>query len=118
MKKVILIMLIVVAFTSCKTSSLHRGGYHQLNQTQTVLSSDNFIVLGSFTGTATEKILTGNITNKEGIVSQAKSKMLANAKAVGVELVGSRALVNVCVDLIETKKRISATVSAEVIEFK
>ena len=44
--------------------------------------------------------------------------MLEEAKAAGVELIGSRALVNVSVDLIETKKRISATMTAEIIEFK
>ncbi|XGA82096.1 hypothetical protein OEG92_11985 [Polaribacter sejongensis] len=48
--------------------------------------------------------MTGNITNKEGIISRAKAKMLEQAKAAGVELIGSRALVNVSVDLIETKK--------------
>ena len=117
MKRVISILIIAIALTSCRSSSLHRGGYHQLNQTQTVLSSNNFNVLGSFTGTATEKILTGNITDKEGIVSQAKAKMLANAKNAGVELVGSRTLINVSVDIIETKKRITATVSAEIIVF-
>lgn len=117
MKKVIVIALIVSVFTSCR-SSIFSGGYHQLNQTQTVLSSANFEVLGSFTGTATEKILTGNIKNKEGIIAQAKSKMLDNAKSAGIELLGSRALVNVSIDLIETNKRVTATISAEIIEFK
>lgn len=117
MKKIISIIIIAMAFTSCRTS-MHSGGYHQQNQTQTVLSSANFTVLGSFTGTATEKIMTGNITNKEGIVSQAKAKMLEQAREAGIELIGSRTLVNVSVDIIETKKRISATLSAEIIEFK
>ena len=102
----------------CKSPSLYSGGYQQHNQTQTILSGSNFEVLGSFSGTATEKIMTGNITNKEGIVSQAKSNLLKEAKAAGVELVGSRTLVNVSVDIIETKKRITATMSAEIIEFK
>ncbi|QVY65822.1 DUF6567 family protein [Polaribacter sp. Q13] len=118
MKKTFIIIAITAALTSCKTTSLYSGGYEQQNQTQTILSSSNFNVLGSFTGTATEKILTGNITNKEGIISRAKAKMLEEAKAAGVELIGSRALVNVSVDLIETKKRISATMTAEIIEFK
>jgi hypothetical protein len=118
MKKTIFILVIALALTSCKTSSIYSGGYQQQNQTQTVLSSSNFNVLGSFTGTATEKIMTGNITNKEGVISQAKAKMLEQAKAAGIELIGSRALVNVSVDLIETKKRISATMTAEIIEFK
>ena len=117
MKKIIFIIILAVSLTSCR-SSMHSGGYQQQNQTQTVLSSANFTVLGSFTGTATEKIMTGNITNKEGIVSQAKAKMLEKARTAGVELIGSRTLVNVSVDIIETKKRISATLSAEIIEFK
>ena len=116
MKKIILCLAVASLFASCR-SSLHHGGFNQINQTQTVLSSANFTVLGSFKGIATEKITTGNITNKEGIISQAKANMLANAKAAGIEFTGSRALVNVSVDIIETKKRISATISAEIIEF-
>ena len=117
MKKLILSLAVIATLTSCR-SSLHHGGYNQLNQTQTVLTSNNFNVLGSFKGSATEKIVTGNITNKEGIISQAKTKLLENAKAAGVELIGSRSLVNVSIDIIETKKRINATMSAEIIEFK
>ncbi|MEL0650606.1 MULTISPECIES: DUF6567 family protein [unclassified Algibacter] len=118
MKKIILILAVTAAFTSCKSPSLYSGGYQQHNQTQTVLTSSNFNVLGSFSGTATEKIMTGNITNKEGIVSQAKTNLLKKAKSAGVELVGSRTLINVSVDITETKKRITATMSAEIIEFK
>ncbi|MEQ3664069.1 DUF6567 family protein [Olleya sp.] len=117
MKKIILSLSILALFSSCR-SSLHSGGYNQLNQTQTVLTSNNFTVLGSFTGSATTKIITGNITNKEGIISQAKAKLLENAKAAGVSLTGSRTLVNVSIDIIETKKRINATMSAEIIEFR
>jgi hypothetical protein len=118
MKKIVFIIITAFIFTACKTSSLHSGGFQQQNQTQVVLSSANFTVLGSFTGTSTQKIMTGNITDKEGIISQAKANLLEKAKAAGVELKGSRALVNVSVDLIETKKRISATMTAEIIEFK
>lgn len=117
MKKIILSLAIITVLTSCR-SSLHSGGYNQLNQTQTILSSSNFNVLGSFKGSATTKIVTGNITHKEGIISQAKAKLLENAKAAGIELTGSRTLANVSIDIIETKKRINATMSAEIIEFK
>ena len=117
MKRIILSLFALVLISSCR-SSLHKGGYHHLNQTQTVLSEGNFIVLGSFSGTATAKLMTGNITDKEGIISQAKKRLLDQAKSQGVELIGSRTLINVSVDLIETKKRITATVSAEIIEFK
>ncbi len=117
MKKIILPLFALILISSCR-SSLHKGGYNQQNQTRTVLSEANFNVLGSFTGTATEKIITGNITDKEGIISQAKKNLLKQAKSKGVELIGSRTLINVSVDLIETKKRITATISAEIIEFK
>ncbi|RLJ62534.1 hypothetical protein CLV86_2140 [Lacinutrix venerupis] len=117
MKKIILTLAVVATLTSCR-SSIYSGTFNQVNQTQTVLNSSNFEVLGSFKGSATEKIKTGNITNREGIISQAKTKMLENAKAAGVELTGSRALVNVTVDFIKTSKRVNATISAEIIEFK
>ncbi|GEQ85559.1 hypothetical protein ULMS_10670 [Patiriisocius marinistellae] len=118
MKKIILILTVVTLFTSCKTVSLHSGGYNQLNQTQTILSGSNFNVLGSFTGVATDKIKTYNIRDKEGIISRAKSNLLDNAKAAGIDLIGSRTLVNVTYDIIQTEKRITATISAEIIEFK
>lgn len=118
MKKIIFMFAIAALFASCRSSSIHSGGYNQLNQTQTVLSTSNFDVLGSFKGTATYKIKTYNIDGKEGIISLAKKNLLENAKAAGVEMTGSRTLINVSVDVIETEKRISATISAEVIEFK
>ncbi|GER57954.1 hypothetical protein ULMA_00620 [Patiriisocius marinus] len=118
MKKILSLLAIIALCSSCRTPSLHRGGYNQLNQTQTVLSTANFNVLGSFKGTATHKIKTYNIKNKEGIISLAKTNLLENAKASGIDLSGSRTLINVSVDVIETKKRISATISGEIIEFK
>ncbi|EGV42472.2 hypothetical protein BZARG_3058 [Bizionia argentinensis JUB59] len=105
---------------ACRTS-LHHGRFNQLNQlnqTQTVLSSNNFAVLGNFKGIATQKIVTGNITNKEGIISRAKAKLHENAREAGIELTGCRTLVNISVDIIETEKRISATISTEIIEFR
>lgn len=118
MKKIISIIIFTIAFTSCRTASSHSDVSQQQTKTQTILSKSNFVVLGSFTGSASEKIMTGNIKNKKGIISQAKANMLKKAKKEGIELVGSRTLVNVSVDILETKKRITATMSAEIIEFR
>ena len=47
----------------------------------------------------------------------AKQDFLNNARAAGVELTGSRAIVNACVDYITNGDRITVTFSAEIIEF-
>lgn len=118
MKKIISIIILAIAFTSCRTASSHSDVSQKQNKTQTIISDSNFIVLGSFTGTASERIMTGNIKNKKGIIAQAKANLLKKAKRKGVKLIGSRALVNVSVEILETKKRKTATMSAEIIEFK
>ena len=43
--------------------------------------------------------------------------LLANAKASGIELTGSRTLVNITTDLVQNKNRITVTLSADIIEF-
>lgn len=88
-----------------------------MNQTQVVLSNSSFKVLGSFTGVATYKKKVVSVKQKEGIIAAAKANLLENAKAAGIELVGSRALVNITVDVIQNPRRVTATVSAEIIEF-
>lgn len=106
----------LLLISSCKSTS-YTGSIGQVTQTQVVLSGSNFKVLGSFSGTASERIEVIGIKNREGLVAQAKANMLANAKSAGVELTGSRALVNVAVDVIQNDKRVTTTVSAEIIEF-
>lgn len=111
-----LLFVAVVGLSSCKQTSF-AGGYGQLNQTQVVLSNANFKVLGSFAGTASMKKMLLGVKDKEGLIAQAKADLLAKAKAGGAELIGSRALINVTVDLVQNANRITATVSADVIEF-
>lgn len=106
----------VVLLSSCKLTS-YQGNYGQLNQSQVVLSGANFKVLGSFKGVASAKKSKISIKNEEGIVALAKANLLENAKSQGVILTGSRTLINVTVDLIQNPKMVTATVSAEIIEF-
>lgn len=101
---------------SCK-STYYKLDYSQVNQTQVVLSEGNFTVLGSFTGSATENKMKVSIKNMEGILAIAKANLLAKAKSAGVELKGSRALINVSTDMIENNKMVTVTISAEIIEF-
>ena len=116
MKKLLFVFAVASLLSSCKTTS-YTGSLGQVTQTQVVLTGSNFKVLGSFSGTASEKIEVIGIKNRQGLVAQAKANMLANAKSAGVDLTGSRALVNVAVDVIQNKNRVTTTVSAEIIEF-
>ncbi len=108
-----------VLLSSCKPTSF--GGsnafYGQVNQTQVVLNSANFKVLGSFVGTSSSKTSLLSVKDKEGLVTAAKQDFLNNAKAAGVTLTGSRAIVNTCVDYMNNDNRITVTFSGEIIEF-
>ena len=116
MKKIIFLALIASTLTACKPT-LYSGNFGQVNQTQVVLSNANFKVLGSFSGTVTENKMTSSVKDREGIISQAKRNLLANAKAKGIELTGSRTLTSVCVDVVQNSRKVTVTVSAEIIEF-
>jgi hypothetical protein len=121
MKKTFLVLLVLSAlmFHSCRPTAFG-GFYGQNNQTQVILDNANFTVLGSFSGTVTSKrnLRDKKIRDMEGlVVSQAKSKLLENAKASGAELKGSRALINVSNDVVYNRKRLTCTVSGEIIEF-
>ena len=113
------VVLIMAVFPSCRSTRF--GGsnefYGQVNQTQVVLSNANFRVLGSFVGTSTSKVNILSVKDKEGLVTAAKQDFLNNAKAAGVTLTGSRAIVNSCVDFMNNDKRVTVTFSGEIIEF-
>lgn len=111
-----LILLAALLFTSCKVTH-YQGNYGQINQTQIILSGANFKVLGSFKGVASAKKAKLSIRDEEGIVARAKANLIENAKNQGVTLTGSRTLVHVTVDLIQNPKMVTATVSADIIEF-
>lgn len=116
LRSIILICLLGSIFYSCKTTS-YAGEIGQSIVTEVSLSEANFNVLGSFSGTATAKKTAINIKNKSGVVSQAKLNLIENAKAAGVELTGSRTLINVTTDIVENSNRLTCTMSAEIIEF-
>lgn len=121
MRKIIVfaVIIVTVAFSSCKTT--YFGGsnefYGQVNQTQVVLDNANFRVLGSFVGSSTSRTSLLSVRDKDGLVTAAKQDFLNNAKAAGVTLTGSRAIVNSCVDYLNNGKRVTVTFSGEIIEF-
>lgn len=118
MKKIYipLACFILLTASSCKTA-LYDGSYGQVNQTQVVLNNANFNVLGSFTGFVMTKKSSMSIKDKSGLVALAKANLLENAKNSGVELKGSRTLMNVSTDIIQNSKHVKVVVSAEIIEF-
>lgn len=117
MKYFSLVLIIVSSLLACKPT-MYSGHYNQLNQTQVQLNQANFNVLGSFRGIASSKKFGLNVKDKVGLVAKAKQELLQKAKEAGIELKGSRTLINVTVDVVENANRATATVSAEIIEFK
>ena len=115
-KKSLFFIVITIAFLSCKPT-MYVGSIGQVNQTQVVLSNSNFKVLGSYSATVTSKNNKIRIKGMEGLFAEAKAKLLAQAKSEGILLTGSRALVNVTTDVIKNTRRVTITISAEIIEF-
>ena len=121
MKKLLFLLScsIVLGFTSCKP--MQYGGsnayYGQVNQTQVVLDKANFKVLGSFTGKSVANAVSLTVKDKDGLVSAAKQDFLDNAKAAGITMTGSHAIINTCVDYLSNGKKIVVTFSGEIIEF-
>lgn len=119
MKKFVYVCSAVALFLSVNACQMTKYTVSMGNvvNTEVQLTKANFNVLGSFSGTATEKILKMSIKDKAGLISNAKMALLASAKAAGVELKGARTLTNVTVDLVENQMTVTCTVSAEIIEF-
>jgi hypothetical protein len=102
--------------SSCKVIS-YTGYVGQSTQTQVELSEANFNHLGYFTGIASSKKSAFSIKDKAGVISEAKKNLIENAKKAGVELNGSRTLINMTTDVVQNTGRITCTISAEIIEF-
>ncbi len=81
------------------------------------LSDANFKNLGNFIGTATTKKVLFSIKEMEGLGAEARKNLIENAKKAGVELKGARILSNIIIDKLETKDRVTISISADVIEF-
>ncbi len=118
MKNYFFLLLFIgfLGLPACK-STYYNGSYGQLNQTQVILQNSKFNVLGSFTGLATEKKNKTNVKGEVGLIAQAKLDLLEKAKSAGAALTGSRALINVAVDIVENENRVTVTVSGEIVEF-
>jgi hypothetical protein len=116
MKNILLCLFLLISLASCK-SVIYTGDYGQLNQTQVVLSNANFTVLGHFKGVVTEKKVKRSIKDMPGLTARAKEKLFENAKSAGVQMEGSRTLVNVTTDMVQTSSWVTVTVSGEIIEF-
>jgi hypothetical protein len=117
MKRILLIAVVTLSLTSCK-DVLYTGRYGNVNDTRVVLDQANYKMLGHFKGMASGLKFSMNIKNREGVLSLAKTNMLENIKAAGIDLNGrSIAFVNVTTDVVQNTNRLIATVTADVIEF-
>jgi hypothetical protein len=117
MKKVFLMLFATSLFIqSCKPVK-YKAYFDKQNTTEVVLSQSNFKVLGHFTGKAIVKKTT-YFKGSEGLLAKAREDLLKNAEEAGYPLTGSRTLINISVDFIESKTKIKAVISADMIEFK
>ena len=119
MTKNIFVVLIAVSIivSGC---GIHNGLTSNVNnhQTDVVLSNKNFKVVARVEGTAGDRYIFGiGGLDKSGLISNARSKMLAKAQLIGK----SRAIIN---ETVEIKNRFvliytdyTVTVSAYIIEF-
>ena len=114
MKKIFYLICTVAVMSSCATA--YETNYN-VNGTQIEISSNNFEHLGSFTGSATEKRTKASIKNMEGLISRAKKELLENIKSAGIEMNSSKVLINMNVDVIKNYKRVTVTLSADLIYF-
>ena len=114
MKKMLFIVGSLAMLTSCAT--VYQTDYN-INNTTVEISNNNFDYLGSFKGMVSEKRTKATIKNMEGLVSRAKTEMMNEIEAKGIEMNHSKVLINMNVDIIKNYRRITVTVSADLIEF-
>jgi hypothetical protein len=115
MKKILFGILCIGILSSCATAfkTTSTGAY--LNTA--VLSKANFKNLGNYTGVASLKRTKISIKNREGLLALAKKDLINNARNNGVELKGSRTLANICVEEMRNFRRITISISADIVEF-
>jgi len=113
----IVLSICLITLASCKPTKFI-GNYGQINQTQVILSENNFVNHGTFTGIATEKANKANIKDQNGLLTLARQNFLENAKNAGVNMSGSKTLINTNVDVVKNLKRITVSFTADIIEFK
>lgn len=121
MKKKLIIVaclfLTAAMFSSCRTAFV--GNYATLNNSLSFgrTSTPNFKNLGTFYGIGTALVTRVNISNDQGLVAEARVNLMNNIQAAGINMnEGSKMLVNINIEKMQTKHRVTVTISAEVIE--
>lgn len=120
MKKKLIIVaclfLTAAMFSSCRTAFV--GNYATLNNSLSFgTSTPNFKNLGTFYGIGTASVTRVNISNDQGLVTEARVNLMNNIQAAGINMnEGSKMLVNISIEKMQTKHRVTVTISAEVIE--
>ena len=120
MKKIILFALLLTLLSSCY-SAQHLTNYSGIFEVpKVIIDNPNFKILGSFKGKANVYKDMGDIlkNHREGAIGEAKKDLLENAKKAGFELVGARLLVNVSMELFESRWSIQCVITAEMLEFE
>lgn len=107
---------LLVLFSSCKPTMYTTHTSNEINSS-VILTKNNFKNLGTFSGLATARMNTIGVKNREGVISEARKNLLQNAKAAGVELTGSRTLVNMSIDAVSNNNRVTVTIVSDIIEF-
>lgn len=105
-----------VLFSSCKPTMYTTHTSNEINSS-VILTKNNFKNLGTFSGLATARMNTIGVKNREGVISEARKNLLQNAKEAGVELTGSRTLVNMSIDAVSNSNRVTVTIVSDIIEF-
>lgn len=104
--------------TACSVPVVATYNYGDVEPNTIVLKGNNFTYLGTYSGTVVTTTSKVRISNDKGIIYAAKNKMLQNAKNDGVTILGRRAIANVSLDYSKTRRKISLTYCADIIEFK
>lgn len=115
MKKLFLFIVVIFLFSSCTVR--YQLNYQPSNLTKVVLSGANYKYLGSFSGTVSEKKTKVSIRDMEGMLSRAKTNLYNKARAAGIKMEGSVALVNISTDMVENYRLVTITVSGDIVEF-
>jgi PBP1b-binding outer membrane lipoprotein LpoB len=117
MKKLAMLLLISLVFTSCASHHGLPKNYNQ-NTTEVVLTKNNFKVVSLIKGEAEATYIFGfGGLNKNGLISEAKAQMLENSGMVG----SSKTIIN---EVVEVKRsgflfvnKYKVIVSAQLVEF-
>ncbi len=115
MKKLLMLTLFLLALNACKPVK-YQAFYDKQNTTKVVLNTDNFKISGTFTGEAIVKKVT-NFKKSDGLLAKARENLVEKAEKAGYKLEGSRTFINISIDYIESKEKIKAVITADLIEF-